>query len=238
MLNSNIIHSIKTRHGHVMLPWRTLILSLLASGLYLFFGSAPESLIYSREAIQQGEWWRLISGHWVHSDHQHALWDIAALLIIGAMTEHYLKQNLFPILIASSAIISAWLWFFMPEISHYCGLSGILHSLLVIGFYQLRQRHHVHEFFIIILLSIGKTIFELIHGAAIFTNTVWPALPESHLAGIIFAMIYLIIKRAINQVAGGTRRVMPDGNNTNITLRARCQNPDNSNNEKPRITPT
>lgn len=191
MLKQVISHFSKNCHGSLVLPWRTLALSLLATALNAFFGAAPETLVYSRDAASQGEWWRLITGHLVHSDTQHALWDITALLIIGAVSEHLLQKVFFPLLIASALFISTWLWFFIPEITHYCGLSGILHSLLVVGFFRLWQHHNTPEFLIIILLSIAKIIFEITQETAIFTNTAWPALPESHLAGVVFALLYL-----------------------------------------------
>ena len=65
-------------HGGLLLPWRTLLLTTLALAGYLFLGAAPEAWVFDRTAIGQGEVWRLVTGHWVHSDFEHALWDIGA----------------------------------------------------------------------------------------------------------------------------------------------------------------
>ena len=52
-------------------PWLSLTLAGLTAGLFAAFGPAPEAWVYDRAAIESGEWWRLISGHWVHSDGAH-----------------------------------------------------------------------------------------------------------------------------------------------------------------------
>lgn len=180
------------RHGNTTLPWRTLLLSGFASLLFILFGAAPETLVYSRETIQQGEWWRLITGHWVHSDSGHALWDISALLLLGWFYETHTRQSLLRLLVPSSLFISAAIWFLLPELDYYCGLSGILHSLLVITFYQHWRQHQQIEYLAVIVFTVIKIVIEMNLSTALFTNTAWPALPESHLYGVIFAAIYVL----------------------------------------------
>jgi len=81
-------------HGGVTLPWRSFLLGAAAIAAYLILGAAPEAWVFDRVAIAQGEWWRLITGHWVHSDLAHAAWDIAALLLLGALFEARLRWRL------------------------------------------------------------------------------------------------------------------------------------------------
>jgi membrane associated rhomboid family serine protease len=82
------------RDAGFALPWRTLLLAAGAAAVYLVFGAAPGDWVYDRAAIGQGEWWRLLSAHWVHSDSSHAAWDIAMLLILGALFEPRLGWRL------------------------------------------------------------------------------------------------------------------------------------------------
>ncbi len=81
-------------HGSQKLPWRTALLTVLAAGAYFVFGSAPEAWVFDREAISQGEFWRLASGHWVHSDFEHGFWNIGALGLLGMLFENQLKWRL------------------------------------------------------------------------------------------------------------------------------------------------
>jgi len=75
------------RHGRITLPWRSLLLGADAVFAYLVLGAAPGAWVFDRVAIAQGEWWRLVTAHWVHSDPAHAGWDVAALLLLGALFE-------------------------------------------------------------------------------------------------------------------------------------------------------
>ncbi|MEJ2591946.1 MAG: hypothetical protein P8178_11180, partial [Candidatus Thiodiazotropha sp.] len=90
------------RHGGITPPWRSLLLTTLALVLYLWAGAAPQAWVYDRFAIAQGEWWRLFTGHWVHSDGEHALWDIGALLVLGLLFEVHLRRQLFSVLLLAT----------------------------------------------------------------------------------------------------------------------------------------
>jgi len=120
-------------HGGTTLPWRSFLLGTAAIAVYLILGAAPEAWVFDRAAIAHGEWWRLITGHWVHSDLTHAAWDIAALLLLGALFEARLRWRLPLALVAASVGIDVWLWWGDPTLHYYCGLSGILNSLLIVG---------------------------------------------------------------------------------------------------------
>lgn len=185
-------------HGRLRLPWRTLLLSLLAILLYWIAGAAPEHLVYSRAAIEQHELWSLISGHWVHSDRQHALWNIAALLILGSLFEQVMKQRLFCELLIASLMLSLWMGIFMPEMQAYCGLSGILNSLLVSGSMALWQQYRSPALLLIPLLALLKSLIELHQHQAIFTHTAWPSVPEAHLVGMAIGLLLFFTRTGLD----------------------------------------
>jgi len=177
-------HINRLRHG-ISMPWRTLLLVIIATALFLFAGAAPDTLVYNQEAIRNGELWRLITGHWVHSDSQHATWNIIALFILGCLFESALKQKLFTVLLISSIALSGWIYLLMPQMTAYCGLSGILNSLLVVGTLTLWQQRRSTTLLVILLLAILKSVIEMQTQSAIFTHTVWPSVPATHLAGML-----------------------------------------------------
>jgi rhomboid family GlyGly-CTERM serine protease len=192
--------SATSRHGSLTLPWRTLLLTGLALGLFLGFGSAPEAWVFDRMAITQGEWWRLITGHWVHSDLEHATWDIGALLVLGLLFESRLKGKLFTVLALGTLSIDLWLWYALPSLTYYCGLSGILNGLLALGLFRMwwELRHPL-----IWMTGVGailKIVWETAIGGALLTSTAWPSLPEVHgvgfLCGLLVAMIYSVSRRS------------------------------------------
>jgi len=140
-------------------------------------------------AIGQGEWWRLLSAHWVHSDGAHAAWDIAALLLLGLLFEPRLQWRLPLVLLAGTVAVDTWLWWGVPGLSHYCGLSGILNSLLIFGLMQWwRDERHP------LLLLVGgasalKIVLEVGSGQALLTSTAWPSVPTTHAAGFLCGVV-------------------------------------------------
>ncbi|MEN8106445.1 MAG: rhombosortase [Pseudomonadota bacterium] len=176
-------------HGGIMLPWRTLLLGTVALSAFLCLGAAPEAWVFDRAAISRGELWRLITGHWVHSDLAHAIWDITALLLLGALFEARLQWRLPLALLIGSVGVDAWLWWGDPALRYYCGLSGILNSLLIVGLMQLwRDLRHP----LILLTGVGaavKIIVEINAGQALLTQTAWPSVPTVHAAGFLCGLV-------------------------------------------------
>jgi rhomboid family GlyGly-CTERM serine protease len=177
------------RHGGITLPWRTLFLGAGAIAAYLILGAAPEAWVFDRAAIVQGEWWRLITGHWVHSDLVHASWDIAALLLLGTLFEARLQWRLPLALLVATVGVDAWLWWGDPALQYYCGLSGILNSLLIVGLLQLwRDLRHP----LIMFTGAGavvKIIVEINAGQALLTQTAWPSVPMVHAVGFLCGLV-------------------------------------------------
>jgi len=185
----SVVAETRVGRGGPAPPWRTLALTAAAVALFLLFGPAPETWVFDRGAIAEGEWWRLVTGHWVHSDPAHAVWDIAALLLIGAIGEGRLGWRLPVALLIGSFGVGAWLWWGVPGIHHYCGLSGILNGLLALALVSLwRDTHHP----VVLLAGIGamaKIVVEIIGGAALLTQTAWPSVPTAHAAGFLSGLV-------------------------------------------------
>ncbi len=182
------------RHGRLRLPWRSFILGLLAILGYYIAGPAPELWVFSRAAISQGELWTLISGHWMHSDLEHAVWNISALIVLGSLFEQQLKTRLFTDLLLACVLMSFWLIYFMPDLSAYCGLSGILNTLLVTGIAALWQHYRAPSILLILALALIKNLMELFTQEAIFTHTTWPSVPEAHIVGMAIGLAIVMIR--------------------------------------------
>lgn len=173
----------------LLLPRRTLSFTILALASYLFLGSAPEAWVFDRTAIAQGEWWRLVTGHWMHSDGTHAFWNIGALTLLGTLLEKRLHGNLILALVIGILGVDLWLWWGDGRLLYYCGLSGILNTLLAVGlvhlWYDLRQP-------LVWLVGIGavaKIVVEISAGQGLLTQTAWPSVPEVHAAGFLSGLV-------------------------------------------------
>lgn len=180
-------------HGGLAPPWRSLLLTTLALAGYLILGNAPEAWVFDRSAIGQGELWRLITGHWVHSDFEHALWDIAALGLLSALFEKRLQGRLLLALGAGTLGVDSWLWWGSDTLWFYCGLSGILNSLLAVGLVQLWRDTHHPLVWVIGLGAVTKICLELIGDRALLTQTTWASVPEVHAVGLLSGLLLSVV---------------------------------------------
>lgn len=114
---------------------RAEVIAIAISLLMLALQALPEvdALDY-RFAALRAEPWRLLTGHFVHVNWQHALINAAALWVVARLYAPDLSawRQLAALLIAALAI-SACLALFYPSIVWYRGLSGALHGLFFAG---------------------------------------------------------------------------------------------------------
>lgn len=179
----------RTGQDSLPAPWWSLSLVGAAALAWLIFGAAPEGWVFDRAAIAQGEWWRLLSAHLVHGDPVHAAWDIAALLLLGLLFEPRLQWRLPLVLLGGVVAVDAWLWWGEPGLLYYCGLSGILNSLMVFGLLQW-WRDERHPLLGVVAAAAGlKIILEINAGQALLTQTAWPSVPAAHAAGYACGLV-------------------------------------------------
>ncbi|MES9965372.1 MAG: rhombosortase [Candidatus Sedimenticola sp. 20ELBAFRAG] len=171
-------------HGRLTLPWRSLTLVGLALALYMMLGPAPELLVLDRSGIAAGEWWRLFTGHWVHSDSQHLLMDTAGLFILGLLFEKVSPWRFLILLTGSALSLDLLLWLNLPWIEAYCGLSGLLNAMLSAGMLLMWRKTGDWVYPLIWVIAAGKILTELYLGQAIFSETLWPSVPEAHAYGL------------------------------------------------------
>lgn len=173
------------------LPWLTLLATATAIGLWGWLGPTPAALVFDRSAISQGELWRLLSGHWVHVEGSHALWDIAALALLGSLLEPNGRLRLALAALLGMLSVDAAIWWGAPDLAFYCGLSGMLNTLMVIGLMD-RWRQDSHPLYPLIALGLGlKLLLETLQGQSLLLETEWPALPLAHLAGCAAGLLFL-----------------------------------------------
>ena len=108
---------------------------LVACALLLPGGDiVREQLQYERSAIGAGEFWRLVSGHFVHLGISHFLLNAAGLALVWFLTGRFLHWSQWALAMAFAiAVIDLGLWFLNPGLQWYVGLSGLLHALLATG---------------------------------------------------------------------------------------------------------
>lgn len=140
--------------------WLTLGLSVFILLLGLLPSVTEPLLQFDRARIGTGEWWRLVSGHFVHYGFYHLLMNIAALLLCGYVLLRDLSLGTYACLLLASALgVGVGLLTMSHQLDFYTGLSGILHSLIVTGLLLgLREMPAFNG--VALLLVTGKIIHE------------------------------------------------------------------------------
>ena len=193
----------KTRELKIQMPRRTLLASLngdgrwgLALALCLGFVAllavgGPEwtqALRYQRTAIVQGEWWRLLSGHWVHLGWHHLLLDSAGLVLLWALYARELRpQGWLWVLVCATASIDAGLWWGDPQVEWYVGISGLLHGAWAAGAAAMGLRHDRAGGLMLVILA-GKLVLEHRAGAGLVSAAL-PVVTAAHVYGALGGVV-------------------------------------------------
>jgi rhomboid family GlyGly-CTERM serine protease len=162
------------------------LLGLLCGVVVLLaLGGEPARLAlrYERSAVMAGEYWRLVTGHLVHSSVAHLLLNMAGVGLIAALfpRDYSLRQWLL-ILASSAAFIDFGFVFYQPQLQWYVGLSGVLHGALAAGAVAWWRHETSLMALLLSLLLAGKLLWEQLHGALPFSGDM-PVIVDAHLLG-------------------------------------------------------
>ena len=105
----------------------TLALGVLA--VVASLGMVGGSLVFDRTLIDQGEWWRLLSGHFVHFSGAHLAADLAGWILLGGLLERRAPWLWRAVVISSLVLIGPGLWKLEPTLTLFGGLSGMVHAM-------------------------------------------------------------------------------------------------------------
>ena len=175
----------------VWLPPLLLMLLALALGL----GGEPVriALRYDSVAIGAGQWWRLLTGNYVHLGWWHLFLNELGVIVLVLLCPDKLSWAVWlRRLLLLSLGMSLGLFFFVPGVRWYVGLSGVMHGLFVLGL----GRQVVVEKDLIaggcLAYLIGKIAWEMFSGVPVSDEAAigGSVLVESHLYGTLSAVLY------------------------------------------------
>ena len=153
--------------------------------------------MYDRALLAEGQWWRLLSGHLVHTNTAHLMLNCAAIVALwfvfgrsALLGRYHPVAAYLGLTVLLSVLISIGLWFWFPSMETYYGLSGALHGLFCFGaLSDLYQRRWSGA-----LLLVGcwiKVVWELTAGPSASTAEMIGAqvAVSSHLLGAAFGTL-------------------------------------------------
>jgi rhomboid family GlyGly-CTERM serine protease len=174
------------------LPCISIGLTLACVGLFYGFPD-NQTLLFSAELIARGEWWRAVTGHFIHIDTEHLVWNCLGLLVVGTMLEHRSRKTFCAAMTAGVIAVNALLLSPYPDLDYYCGLSGVLNTLLLVALWlEWRQRHSV-MIICIGVACVAKALIETLLGISLFTSVGWEPYAMSHLAGLAGGLCLIVL---------------------------------------------
>lgn len=120
------------------LNWRYTLAPFMVSVLLLALFLLPESLrfqlTFERELVTNGEYWRLLSGQFVHLSSGHLWLNIAGIWVMYLLYAEHAPTWRYPLVVAFLAFASnLGMYLFTPEIEAYVGFSGVLYGIFAWG---------------------------------------------------------------------------------------------------------
>ena len=144
--------------------WTALVLAAVCLLFGAFGDEGREVFKYDRLAIADGEYWRLLTAHFVHLGSTHLVLNLAGLLLVWLLVgRYYTGLQWLGVLACSVVTVSGGFWFIDTYMLWYVGLSGVLHGLLVAGAIQ-GFRALPSESAIILVIVAGKLAWEQLAG--------------------------------------------------------------------------
>ena len=179
---------------------RVILILFIGINLLSFSLGWTEYLQYQHQAIDRGQLWRLLTGHWVHLNAMHFLMNLFALLVLWQLSEDWLStNNKLLILLGSMVLIGCGLYVIFPQIDWYRGLSGALHAFwLAIALLGLKRDRLIAIILLLVLLF--KLGWEIAVGPTPLAATLagGPVLLEAHwlgaAAGLVMTSLLLILR--------------------------------------------
>ena len=174
---------------HRWLNW--FFLGLLCLIIYAISAENITVLDYNRESIINGEYWRLISGNFNHTNIYHLLLNLGALAVIGGLHYRYYNSAAYTslILLLSIGVGVGILWL-SPSTHLYVGLSGILHGIIIVGA-VIDVTKKYYSGYILMIGTVIKVINEQLFNSPVEISQLIEAkvLTEAHLYGLVTGLI-------------------------------------------------
>ncbi len=176
-----------------------LSLGVGTTSLLLQVTGMAELLRFGRQEIQDGQWWRLLTGNLVHLGYPHLFLNLAGLAIITLLLAPAMTGKQWFITGLTSMLgVGIGLFLLDPELSWYVGLSGALYGLLLGGAIA-EYRNHKQISLILIAYTVGKIVWEQLYGAVESSERIsgGNVIVNAHLYGMVSGGLTVVAILAI-----------------------------------------
>ncbi|MDM3871312.1 rhombosortase [Porticoccus sp. W117] len=170
------------------------LIPLLCCALFVAAQLIPvnyqQMLPLNRVAVGHGEWWRLLSGHFIHINWTHLIFNALVVILFQGLYRGFFTWRQWLVLVPLLCIgVSAGILWLTP-LKWYMGFSGVLTGLLVAAaILQWRQMPFINA---VVLAAIGIKVFmEQLSGKEVIVSTIShvPTAVDAHLYGAVCGLV-------------------------------------------------
>ncbi|WP_249199186.1 rhombosortase [Photobacterium sp. GJ3] len=176
---------------------RSLFLSLLVVcllGIVAQFAPIHDLMVWDRQAILTGQWWRILTGNLTHTNWPHLAMNLSGLIILCYLFRFDLSAFRLSLLLFLLSLMVG-LALFLTQMNIYAGLSGVLHGLFIWGACQ-DIRLHRKGGKLLLAAGVLKVAWDVSVGGSAETAALIEAhvAVEAHLAGALGGALLAITK--------------------------------------------
>lgn len=182
-----------------------LAVIVIVTGIAVFGSELEQLLRYDRSAIATGEYWRLLSAHFVHLNWSHLAMNVAGFLLIWVLFGHLLSNWEWSLVLLLSCFgVSLGLLAWDPQLKWYVGFSGVLHAIIICAcLFDLAKPHIDGK--LLLFIIIAKLIYEQRVGPLPGSEATagGAVIVDAHLygaiSGVFCAALLLMLRRALRR---------------------------------------
>jgi rhomboid family GlyGly-CTERM serine protease len=185
---------LKSLNGDRAYGFALLGVCALLATLEFFGDSARQALSFDRSALAEGQWWRLLTAHFVHLDAEHAFLNGLGVVLMWALFARDYSPWAWAAIYSGSALaVSAGLWFGDPALQWYVGASGALHGVMTAGTLAHLRRRDL-DGWILAVFIVAKLSYEQFAGSLPFAGSA-NTIVDAHLYGAIGGLLVALFLR-------------------------------------------
>ncbi len=173
-------------------PWATALIAVLV----LAAAAWPQGealLAFERDRVAAGQWWRLLTAHFVHSGATHLILNLVVFVSAGGWLERAVPGRARLYYLLAPPLIGTLLYLLDSTLQRYSGLSGIVAGTIVLhALTQLATAEKDRWFWRALIAVVGLMIgVEFVAEGRLlghFAGAGVHAVPLAHLVGIALAV--------------------------------------------------
>ena len=175
--------------------WLFCSIILIVMGLLQLFDF--DTLRYQENWLSQGEYWRIVSGHWIHVNWPHLLLNALGLMLCMGIASPVWSIKwwvTYNFLLALG--ISLLFTLLNPELEWYAGYSGVLYGIFLLAAFDLYERDKLIAVILAIAI-ISKILLEQIGSINVTSSKFIGTLvvTDAHYYGVLLAILIALVQR-------------------------------------------